>query len=74
MSDENTHDSAKNTKPGIVALMLTTLAAAFGVQSQRNHERDFQQSSIVPYILAGVIFTLVFILTLIAVVRWVLAE
>nr|WP_051084053.1 DUF2970 domain-containing protein [Gilvimarinus chinensis] len=42
-------------------LALSTLAAAVGVQSHKNRERDFASGSIFPYILAGVIFTGLFI-------------
>ncbi len=49
----------------------SVVAAAFGVQSQRKREQDFTTGSPMPYIVAGVLFTVVFVLTLIGVVRWV---
>ena len=67
-------ESTKPTKPSIVSIVLSTFAAAFGVQSSKNHERDFQHSSFVPYIIAGIIFTVAFMLTLIFVVKMVLTE
>ena len=47
-------------------------AAAFGVQSSRNRERDFSQGNYRHFIVAGVVFTALFVLTVIVVVRLVL--
>lgn len=47
--------------PNVCQIALSTIAAAFGVQSRRNQERDFEHGNITTYIIAGVIFTLVFI-------------
>jgi len=55
-------------------IILSTLAAAFGVQSKKNLERDEESSqSILPYVLAGIIFTVLFIATLVTVVKIVLS-
>jgi diacylglycerol kinase len=43
-------------------------ASVFGVQSAKNRERDFQQQSIVPYIVVGVIFVMLLIFGLVALV------
>lgn len=61
-------------KLDFVSILKSTLAAAFGVQSNKNRERDFQKGSIWVFIAAGIIFTLVFILTLLTLVRWVLSD
>ena len=53
-------------------VVLSTLAAAFGVQSKRNLERDQDSQSILPYVLAGLIFTALFVGTLVIVVKLVL--
>ena len=47
-------------------------AAAFGVQSSRNRERDFSRGSAKTFIIAGIIGTVLFIVSVIAVVRLVL--
>ncbi|WP_368735591.1 DUF2970 domain-containing protein [Rheinheimera maricola] len=44
-----------------------------GVQSERQRQQDFQASSPLPYIIVGVVATLLFVVTLILVVNWVLA-
>ncbi len=64
---------SQHEKRGVITILLTTLAAAFGVQSRKNHERDFSQSSIWPFVAAGVLFTAVFIMVLVLVARWALS-
>lgn len=64
-------DTEDSNKTGIGHLIKTTLAAAIGVQSDKNREKDFSQKSIVPYVIMGVIFTALFVLTLIGIVSLV---
>ena len=61
-----------SNKSNFWRILLSTLAAAIGVQSRKNHEEDFKQGSIYPYIIAGVIFTAVFVLLVILAVNIVL--
>ena len=56
----------------LLRALKSALAAAFGVQSNANRERDFQSDSIVPFVIAGVIVTVVFVLGLMAVVQSVI--
>ncbi len=67
-------ESAPKPKVGIISLILTVMAAAIGVQTRKNLEKDFSQSSPIPYIIAGVIFTFIFMATVIFVVKLVLSE
>ena len=53
-------------------IVLSTLAAAIGVQSRANRERDFSHGRAGPFIVAGLIFTVLFVLVLVVVVRLVL--
>jgi len=53
--------------------VLSVIQAAFGVQSKENRKRDFSQGSIASFITAAVIFTAIFVLALILVVRLVLS-
>ncbi|MFM7272990.1 MAG: DUF2970 domain-containing protein [Gammaproteobacteria bacterium] len=55
------------------SIVRSVFAAAFGVQSQRNRERDFGQGSYRHFVIAGILFTVLFILTLVTVVRIVLS-
>ena len=50
----------------------SVLSAAFGVQSSRNRERDFNSGSYRQFIIAGLIFTVLFVATLVVVVNVVL--
>jgi len=51
----------------------STVASAFGVQSRRNRERDFSHGKPSHFIIAGVVFTVLFVLGVILVVNLVLS-
>lgn len=53
-------------------ILLSVMRASFGVQSRANKERDFANGSVKGFIVAALIFTALFILTLVIVVRLVL--
>lgn len=72
MSESEQPDDSKS-RPSFLRVMFSVMAAFFGVQSEKNRVRDFQHSSILPYIVAGVLFTALFLMTLILIVRQVLA-
>lgn len=54
-------------------IIQSTLAAAIGVQSKKNRERDFEEGSAGTYIVAGIVFTALFIATMLTVVHVVTA-
>jgi hypothetical protein len=54
-------------------ILQSTLAAAFGVQSHKNRLQDFEEGNAGWFILAGIIFTVVFIFTVLTVVNLVVA-
>ena len=56
-------------KSGLLKAFLSVAAAAFGVQSNKNREKDFSHSSPWPYILGGLVFTAIFITVLVVVVK-----
>ncbi|GGW78815.1 DUF2970 domain-containing protein [Alteromonas halophila] len=56
----NQHDSS----PGILDVIRSVLASAFGVQSQKNYKRDFTQVSAVRYVVVGVVFVILFVIGL----------
>lgn len=64
-------NSEKPQKSSLLDIVKSVAASAFGVQSGKNRERDFQQQSIMPYIVVGVIFVLLFIVGLIALVSYI---
>lgn len=61
-------------KPGFWAIVASTIAAAFGVQSRENQERDFKHGNLWVFITAGVLFTVVFVLVVYMIVQGVLAN
>lgn len=60
--------------PGWMSIVLSTIAAAFGVQSKRNLEKDFNSSSILPFVIAGLVFTAGFVGVVVMVVMLVVPE
>ena len=50
----------------------SAVAAAFGVQSRANRERDFSRGKPIHFIVAGIVFTAVFVLVVASVVHLVL--
>lgn len=61
-------------KPGFFTVLLSTAAAAFGVQSQKNRERDFKHGNIWVFATAGIVFTVLFVLVVFGVVQGVLSS
>ena len=75
--DSTTQQQKNDTeeKLPLTHIIVSVLAAAIGVQSKKNQEKDFSaKGSIVSYIVAGIIFTVVFVVTVIAVVKGVLTH
>ena len=59
-------------KPNFWTILLSTLAAFIGVQSDRNRARDFKHGNIYSFIIAGIIFTIIFIVCVTTLVRLIL--
>lgn len=72
MSEQKLPDEEKT--PGTLQIVSSVFAAAFGVQSSKNQERDFKHGKARVFIIAGVAFTLLFIATVFTIVRVVLAQ
>lgn len=72
--DRSASDNSRRKKgPGVLKVLQSVLAGAFGVQSSKRHEEDFSSHSPWPYIIAGIIFTVGFVVGLALIVSWVLA-
>lgn len=54
------------------SVIQSTAAAAFGVQSKKNRQRDFQNGKPIFFIISGILFALVFIFSVYGVVQLVL--
>lgn len=60
--------------PNLGQMASSVLAAAFGVQSQKNRDRDFRHGRALHFIIAGMVFTVLFVLAIIVVVKLVLRQ
>ena len=76
MNETSEKDSTPTQKephePGFWEVVMSVLAAALGVQTSKNRERDFTKGNPLVFIAAGLIFTILFVLTLIGVVNLIL--
>ncbi len=54
-------------------VLLSVIQASFGVQNNKNRERDFTQGKFWPFVVAALLVTAVFVLTVATVVKMVLA-
>jgi hypothetical protein len=62
-------------RPGTLQIIWSMVAAFCGVQNQDNHDRDdnyIEEVGFRPYIIAGIVLTLVIIAALWLLVRWIL--
>ena len=63
---------SKDTKPSLWQVMRSVLASFFGVQSTANRERDFRHGSPAQFVVIGLLFTALFILSIWGLVKLVL--
>lgn len=70
--DKSHNDNEELPKLSLFSIVASTLAAAIGVQNSKNRQRDFKSGKMLPFIIAGVVFTLLFIGTVFTVVQIVL--
>lgn len=71
----NQTEQENGEQPGRLSfwqLLKSTLSAFIGVQSNANRERDFKHGKISHFIWMGLLFGVVFVLTLVGVVQLVL--
>ena len=59
------------TKPSLLHVIKSVLAAAIGVQSDKNREIDFKHGSLPAYIIVGLIGTVLFIFAFVTIVSLV---
>lgn len=67
----NDNDARKGT--GFLNVLKSTLFAACGIQTKTNRERDFKQGKPSTFIAAGIIFMVVFILSIVGIVQLVMS-
>lgn len=61
-------------KPSLLDVVKSVLASFFGVQSDKNRERDFQYGSPAQFIIVGLVLTILFIVGMLVVVKLILAS
>ena len=69
MSNQDNHTKG----PNFLQVIGSVLAAAFGVQSNQNRERDFQHGSVATFVGVGVVATILFILLIYGIVKLVIS-
>lgn len=72
MAEDQDSGTEEKAKQPFWKTLLSVMQASFGVQSRANKERDFANGSVKGFIVAALIFTALFIATLVIVVRSVL--
>lgn len=65
-------DPANDKPPSIWQVLHSVMAAAFGVQSAKNRSRDFSHGKPSQFLLMGLLFTLIFALSLFGIVKLIL--
>ncbi len=68
------YPEAQKPKVRIRQLFSSVFAAALGVQSSKNRDRDFKQGSVGVFVIAGILFTGLFVAGVITVVQVVIAN
>ncbi|MEM6484960.1 MAG: DUF2970 domain-containing protein [Pseudomonadota bacterium] len=68
--------TAKDSRRGLsfVQLIGSALAACIGVQSSKNRKRDFNEGRVGAFVATGIIFTVLFIATVLTMVSFVLGS
>ncbi|WP_040482077.1 DUF2970 domain-containing protein [Luminiphilus syltensis] len=74
MSQTTDDSGEKSEKMGLREILSSVFAAALGVQSSKNRERDFKSGSFGVFIIAGLLFTALFIGGVITVVQLVVPD
>ncbi len=74
MPKQQFDNSARKPKPTPLHVIGSVLAAAIGVQSSKNRERDFKHGKASTHIIADIGFTALFGLTVFTVVKLVLSN
>ena len=59
-------------KPTLIDVIKSVLASFFGVQSDKNRQRDFQHGNPAQFIIVGVVLTVLFVVGMILIVRLIL--
>lgn len=64
---------SNKTNPSFIKVLKAVFGALIGVQSEQQRQHDFSDKNPIPYIITAVIFTFLFIITLLLIINWVLS-
>ena len=73
MSDQNKKSIEKPKGIGFWNTLQSTIAAACGVQTKANRERDFANAKPSTFVIAGILFVIAFIFGMYGIVQLVLS-
>ena len=71
---DNTIKNDEKVAINFWTLLMSTIAAFIGVQSNANRERDFKHGKVSHFIAIGILFGITFVLAIITVVKIVIAS
>lgn len=71
--DDHHNNDNKPTQVSTLDVILSVFRAWFGVQTEENRKRDFNSNDPTPFIVAGIIFTLIMIVGVIIAVKLALS-
>lgn len=74
MSKPDPTPSEQPQSLSLLQVIGSVLAGALGVQKRANLERDFKHGKASKFIIVGIIFTIIFVLTIFGVVQLVLRQ
>ncbi len=70
---ENRPETSRHKGTGLINIIKSTAAAAFGVQTKANRERDFENGKPSTFIIAGLVFVAIFVLSMYGIVQLVMS-
>ncbi|OEY70955.1 hypothetical protein BI198_05100 [Rheinheimera salexigens] len=73
MQRNNKASLNSKTSPGFFKVLKAVFGALIGVQSEQQRQHDFSDKNPIPYIITAIVFTLIFVFTLLFIVSWVLS-
>lgn len=62
-----------NNKPSLKQVLKAVIGAFIGVQSEQQRQQDFNAQSPMPYIIVGIVMTILFVAGLVTIVSVVLS-
>ena len=63
----------ESNNTGLLAVVASVLAGIFGVQSNKNYERDFTKGTFISYLIVGIVMVALLVISLFSLVKWLSA-